>query len=109
MSRGTNEPEDCCSSARLLPPGEHDCRSRLQGASSVSPETANLVISDFLKTVSEMLGEAVRLAKAAEACAESGSPREAVEIVMGIEPLMFDANTLLNAACLLKPRCVGAD
>ena len=70
----------------------------------MTPEIADTVITDFLKTLSQKLDEAVQAAKAAEACANAGNPRKAVEIIMDVEQLMFDANTLLNGACLLKLR-----
>jgi hypothetical protein len=70
----------------------------------VTPEIADIVIIDFLKTMGQKLDEAVQVAKAAEACANVGNPRKAVEIIMDVEQLMFDANTLLNGACLLKLR-----
>ena len=66
--------------------------------------TPDTVITDFLQQMSRKLDEAVQIAKAAEACADAGSPQKAVEIIMGIEQLMFDANTLLNGPCLLKLR-----
>jgi hypothetical protein len=70
----------------------------------MTPEIANVVITDFLKEMSQKLNEAVQVAKAAEACADAGNPQKAVEIIMDVEQLMFDANTLLNGACLLKLR-----
>jgi hypothetical protein len=70
----------------------------------VTPEIADIVITDFLKTMSQKLDEAVQVAKAAEVFADAGNPQKAVEIVMDVEQLMFDANTLLNGACLLKLR-----
>jgi hypothetical protein len=70
----------------------------------MTPEIADTVITDFLQQMSRKLDEAVQVAKAAEACANAGNPQKAVEIIMGIEQLMFDANTLLNGACLLKLR-----
>ena len=70
----------------------------------MTPEIADTVITDFLKTLSQKLDEAVQVAKAAEACANAGNPRKAVEIIMDVEQLMFDANTLLNAASLLSLR-----
>jgi hypothetical protein len=48
--------------------------------------------------------EFMRIAKAAEACAEAGNPKKAVEVIMDVESLMSDANTLLDGATLLK-RC----
>ena len=68
----------------------------------MTPEIADIVIVDFLKEISQRLDEAVQIAKAAEACAEAGNSQKAVEIVMDVEPLIFDANTLLNGATLLS-------
>jgi hypothetical protein len=70
----------------------------------MTPEIADLVITDFLKTMSAKLDNAVQIAKAAEACANAGNPQKAIEIIMDVEQLMFDANTLLNGAGLLKLR-----
>ena len=69
----------------------------------MTPATADIVITDFLKEISQRLDEAVSVAKAAEACAEAGNPKKAIEIVMDVEDLMFRATTLLNAASLLQP------
>jgi hypothetical protein len=70
----------------------------------MTPEIADLVITDFLKTMSAKLDNAVQIAKAAEACANAGNPQKAIQIIMDVEQLMFDANTLLNGAGLLKLR-----
>ena len=50
----------------------------------MTPEIADTVITDFLKTLSQKLDEAVQVAKAAEACANAGNPRKAVEIIMDV-------------------------
>jgi hypothetical protein len=68
----------------------------------MTPETAEIVITDFLKEISQRLVQAVSIAKAAEACADVGNPKQAVEIAMDVEPLVFDVNTLLNGATLLQ-------
>jgi hypothetical protein len=68
----------------------------------MTPEIADVVITDFLKTMGEKLDQAVQLTTAAESAAESGNVQQAIEIIMDLEPLMFDANTLLNGACVLK-------
>jgi|GEM_PF-1736480 len=68
----------------------------------MTPEAADIVITDFLKEIGQKLDQAVSIAKAAEACADAGNPRQAVEIVMDVESLIFDANTLLNGATLLQ-------
>jgi hypothetical protein len=68
----------------------------------MSPGIADIVITDFLKEISLRLDEAVQIAKVAEACVDAGNSQKAVEIVMDVEPLMFDVNTLLNGATLLQ-------
>jgi hypothetical protein len=72
------------------------------GARAMTPEITDIVITDFLKEISRRLDEAVQIAKAAEACADAGNSQKAVEVVMDVEPLMFEANTLLNGATLLQ-------
>jgi hypothetical protein len=46
--------------------------------------------------------QATSIAKAAEACAESGNPGKAIEIALDLEQLIHDVNTLLNAASMIK-------
>lgn len=70
----------------------------------MSPETAATIITDFLKEICRLLDEAVSIAKAAEACVDTGNPKQAIEIAMDVEPLTFDASTLLNAARLTQHR-----
>ena len=68
----------------------------------MTPEAADIVITEFLQEMGQRLDQAVSIAKAAEACADAGSSKQAVEIVMDVEPLIFDAKTLLNGATLLQ-------
>jgi hypothetical protein len=48
------------------------------------------------------LSEAVRIAKAAEACALAGSVAEGVTVSMDIEQLIYEAGRLQDAASLLN-------
>jgi hypothetical protein len=48
------------------------------------------------------LGEATRIAKAAEACAAAGSISEGVILSMDIEQLIYEAGRLHDAASLLN-------
>jgi hypothetical protein len=70
----------------------------------MAPETADTVITDFLKEIGRLLNEAVSIAKAAEACADAGNPKQAVDIAMDVEDLAFQATTLLGAANLVHHR-----
>jgi hypothetical protein len=63
-------------------------------------------IADFLKCIRERLDEAAAIAKAAESCAEHGNPKKGVTIVLDVELLVYEVNTLLNAASLFN-RCAG--
>jgi hypothetical protein len=63
---------------------------------------ANLAIKVYLKEVRRRLDDAARIAKAADACAEAGSPDEAVSIALEIEQLVYEATRLLDAASLIN-------
>ena len=56
----------------------------------------------FLDEIQTRLSEAVRIAKAAQACAHAGSPAEAVTVSMDIEQLIYEAGRLHDAASLLN-------
>lgn len=68
----------------------------------MTPEILDTAITEFLQQVSHKLEQAVQIAKAAEACAEAGNPKKAVEIIMDTEDLVFQATTLLNGATVLR-------
>ena len=65
-----------------------------------------------LTEIHSRLAEAARIAKAAEACASTGSIAEAVTISMDIEQLAYEAGRLQDAVSLMnrlsmdwRPRC----
>ena len=55
-----------------------------------------------LREIRRRLDEAVGIAKAADACAESGQVNKAVELSHDIEQLSYEASRLLDAASLLN-------
>ena len=55
-----------------------------------------------LDEIQTRLSEAVRIAKAAQACAHAGSLAEAVTVSMDIEQLIYEAGRLHDAASLLN-------
>jgi hypothetical protein len=57
-------------------------------------------IKTYLTDVRAQLEKGLRIAKAAEACAGSGRTRKGMEIALGLEPIVYELNTLLNAASL---------
>jgi hypothetical protein len=46
--------------------------------------------------------QATSIAKAAEACAESGNAQKAIEIALDIEQMIYEVNTLLNGAGMIN-------
>jgi hypothetical protein len=68
----------------------------------MNSDTADTATKAFLKELRERLERAVSIAKAAETCAEAGDPGKGVEIMLDVEPLVFEANALLNAASLMR-------
>ena len=63
--------------------------------------TIEPAIRVVLSEISSKLNEAARVAKAAEACALSGSVAEGVTVSMDIEQLIYEAGRLQDAASLL--------
>ena len=55
-----------------------------------------------LKEMRERLDQAAAIAKAAETCANVGNIEKAVEIANDVEQLVYEVNTLLNAASLMN-------
>ena len=47
------------------------------------------------------LDEAASIAKAADACAGAGNIPKGIEIALDVEQLLYEVNTLLNAASLM--------
>src|SRR3954469_8747272 len=64
--------------------------------------TIEPAIKLLLTEIHTKLNEAVRIAKAAEACALAGSVAEGVTVSMDIEQLIYEADHLLGAASLLN-------
>jgi len=59
-------------------------------------------ITALLTGIASRLSDAARLARAAEACAQSGSVAEGVSVSMDIEQLIYEAGRLHDAASLLN-------
>lgn len=55
-----------------------------------------------LQEMRERLDQAAAIARAAEACANVGNVDKAVEIANDVEQLVYEVNTLLNAASLMN-------
>lgn len=55
-----------------------------------------------LREMRDRLDQAAAIAKAAETCAHIGNLEKAVEIVLDVEQLIYEVDTLLNAASLMN-------
>lgn len=55
-----------------------------------------------LTEMRQRLDQAAGIAKAAEACVETGNIEKAVEIALDVEQLIYEVNTFLNAASLMN-------
>jgi hypothetical protein len=64
--------------------------------------TIEPAIRILLTEIHSRLSEAARIAKAAEACALTGSVAEGVTVSMDIEQLIYEAERLQDAASLLN-------
>jgi hypothetical protein len=75
----------------------------------MTPEIVDTAITAFLQQASQKLEQAVQIAKAAEACAQAGNPKKAVEIIMDTEDLVFRATALINGAAVLQSEIGSED
>jgi hypothetical protein len=55
----------------------------------------------IIAEIHSKLGEATRIAKAAEACIQNGAIAEGIEVSMDIEQLIYETGRLHDAATLL--------
>jgi len=60
-------------------------------------------IKTQLTEIRAKLEKGLRIAKAAEACAVSGRNRKGIEVAVGLEKIVAELNTLLNAAIMIRP------
>ena len=67
----------------------------------MTPNIANRAIAAFTQEIRNRLDDAVKAAQAAEACANSGVPDQAVMLLLDIEQPIYEATTLLNAVSLI--------
>jgi hypothetical protein len=59
-------------------------------------------IKASLADIRAKLEKGLRIAKAAEACAVSGRTRKGVEVALGLEGIIYELNTLLNATGMIS-------
>ena len=71
----------------------------------MEPATLDTVLMAQLTLVRARLDEAASLGQAAEACGRAGNVAKAIEIALDVEQLIYEINTLLNAASLMNRIC----
>jgi hypothetical protein len=71
-------------------------------APHMDAHTREIALKAYLKEMRERLEQATSIAKAAEACAENGNTEKAIEIALDLEQLIYEVNTLLNAASMIN-------
>ncbi len=59
-------------------------------------------IKAHLTEMRAKLEKGLRIAKAAESCAVSGRARKGIEVALGLEEIVYELNTLLNAAVMIS-------
>ncbi len=59
-------------------------------------------VKTSLALVRAKLEIGLRIAEAAEACAVSGRTRKGMEVALSLEPIVYELNTLLNAASMIN-------
>ncbi len=64
-------------------------------------ETIETTLKVFLSEIRSRLDEAASIARAAEACADAGNIPKGIKIALDVEQLLYEVNTLLNAASLM--------
>lgn len=64
----------------------------------MTPEIADAATKEFIKMMRERLEGAVRVAKAAHACAAAGSPEQGLQIVDELGQDLRDADKMLTVA-----------
>lgn len=64
----------------------------------ISEQAIGLILIE----ISARLGEAARIARAAEACALAGSASEGVSVSMDLEQIFYETGRLQDAASLLN-------
>jgi len=70
----------------------------------MAPELADAAVKACIESMVELLNEAASLAKATKACADAGNVDAAFKITLDIEPLLHEANYLIQAASTVRNR-----
>jgi hypothetical protein len=64
--------------------------------------TVQITTNAYLSEISQRLDKAASIAKAPQACADTGNTKQGIAIALHVEQLVYEVNTLLNAASLIN-------
>ena len=64
--------------------------------------TVEITIKVYLKQMRERLERAASIARAAEACADTGNVEKGIEVALDVEQLIYEVTTCLNAASMIN-------
>ena len=64
--------------------------------------TVEITIKVYLKEMRDRLERAASIARAAEACADTGNVEKGIEVALDIEQLIYEVTTCLNAASMIN-------
>jgi hypothetical protein len=65
-------------------------------------QTIEITIKAYLHEMRGRLEKAASIAKAAEACSDAGNVEKGIDIALDVEQLIYEVNTLLNAASMIN-------
>ncbi len=68
----------------------------------MDPQTVEIAIKTYLTEMRSHLEKAASIAKAAEACANSGNVEKAIEVALDLEQIIYEVNTFFNAASMIS-------
>ena len=68
----------------------------------MNTHVVNTSIKAHLAQIRAELEKGLRIAKAAEICAGSGRIKKSIEIALSLEAIVYELNTSLNAASMVK-------
>ena len=69
---------------------------------AMDAHTIEVTLKSYLREMRMRLDEAASIGKAAEACSEAGNVDKGVEVALDVEQLLYEVNTFLNAASMIK-------
>jgi hypothetical protein len=68
----------------------------------MDPQLAEATIKTCLNEIRSRLDKAAGIGRAADACAGAGFHEKGLEVALGMEQILDEAKTLLNAASLIS-------